>query len=521
MMKFKTLVTLALCASLAQASGNALAAAADDPLAFDNSQYIMETIQVDGTEVVSRSFKNVLYVANPADEEQEVMNIYVPEGYFNGETINGYTAETAPIYMLISVGGYMQGALIELDTEASVNELPTDTKERRGNAMSLALAQGYVVVSPAARGRNSDASDGVGKGIAGLADLKAAVRYLRHNDAAMPGDAEKIIAEGQSAGGAMSALIATTGNNEYFNEELERIGAANEKDDVFACISFCPITDLEYANNAYEWLFNGEIHWTGGTGFPNEGGDLTEGEQILSDEMKAMYPAYLNSLELEDPATGEALTLEEDGTGSYLAYIESKLAESANKGLADGFVGTEFITEENGFTLENGTVTAVDLKAYVQSDAYNRMKPAGAFDNGIIAWTGENNQFTMGTTEGSDTHYDQSMAAAVAAANEKGAGIEGLDGSSFEATADEEIVTHMNPMNYLVRNQYESDKANYFYIRVGAKDADTSLTISANLALALEKYDDADVNYAMRWGLGHTGQYDLAEEFAWIDSFMK
>ena len=51
------------------------------------------------------------------------------------------------------------------------------------------------------------------------------------------------------------------------------------------------------------------------------------------------------------------------------------------------------------------------------------------------------------------------MAAAVAAANEKGAGIEGLDGSSFEATADEAIVTHMNPMNYLVRNQYESDKA--------------------------------------------------------------
>lgn len=490
-------------------------------LVFDPSSYETETIQVDGTAITSRSFKQVPYVSTPLDAEQQMMNIYVPEAYYQGKSVNGYTIDTAPIYFLISVGGYMQGALIELDSEASVHELPANTVERRGNAMSLALAQGYVVVSPAARGRNSDGADGVGKGTAGLVDLKAAVRYLRYNDALIPGSSEKIIAEGQSAGGAMSSLVATTGNNSYFLPELSRIGAADERDDVFACISFCPITDLEYANNAYEWLFQGESAWTGGTGFPNEGGVMNADEALLSDAMSAMYPAYLNSLGLVDPETGTALTLNEDGTGSYLQYIERQLASAAAKGLASGYDGTDQITAENGFTIVNGTVTGANLRSYVQSNAYNRMKPVGAFDNGMMVWTGENNQFTLGSTADSNTHYDTTLAQAVAAATEKGATITGLDGTPFTATADPEVVAHMNPMNYLIRNQYASDKAGHYYIRVGAKDADTSLTVSANLALALDQHTDAQVDYAMRWGLGHTGQYDLAEEFAWLDSFCR
>jgi acetyl esterase/lipase len=35
-------------------------------------------------------------------------------------------------------------------------------------------------------------------------DLKAAVRYLRYNDRIMPGDAEKIITSGTSAGVSLS-----------------------------------------------------------------------------------------------------------------------------------------------------------------------------------------------------------------------------------------------------------------------------------------------------------------------------
>jgi acetyl esterase/lipase len=57
-------------------------------------------------------------------------------------------------------------------------------------------------------------------------DLKAAVRYLRYNDAVMPGDSDKIISNGTSAGGAMSSLLGAPGNSQDYRLYLEEIGAA-------------------------------------------------------------------------------------------------------------------------------------------------------------------------------------------------------------------------------------------------------------------------------------------------------
>lgn len=72
------------------------------------------------------------------------MNIYVPEGYFQGETIHGYTAETAPIFLPNTVGGYMPG-------KAGV---PEEKERRTGgpNAILSALGHGYVAAAPGARG---------------------------------------------------------------------------------------------------------------------------------------------------------------------------------------------------------------------------------------------------------------------------------------------------------------------------------------------------------------------------------
>ena len=63
-----------------------------------------------------------------------------------------------------------------------------------------------------------------------ILDLKAAIRYLRHFDKQMPGDAERIITDGTSAGGAMSALMGATGNNPGYAELLKAMGAADERD---------------------------------------------------------------------------------------------------------------------------------------------------------------------------------------------------------------------------------------------------------------------------------------------------
>ncbi|OGO81404.1 MAG: hypothetical protein A2Y21_11640 [Clostridiales bacterium GWC2_40_7] len=35
------------------------------------------------------------------------------------------------------------------------------------------------------------------------------------------------------------------------------MGAADERDDIFAAYCYCPITNLDNANAAYEWMYNG------------------------------------------------------------------------------------------------------------------------------------------------------------------------------------------------------------------------------------------------------------------------
>ena len=109
------------------------------------------------------------------------------------------------------------------------------------------------ILRPGTRGRNSSvvadkayakAHKGIKKGQTiytgrapkAILDLKAAIRYLRHFDKQMPGDAERIITDGTSAGGAMSALMGATGNNPEYAELLKAMGAADERDDVFASV---------------------------------------------------------------------------------------------------------------------------------------------------------------------------------------------------------------------------------------------------------------------------------------------
>ncbi len=54
----------------------------------------------------------------------------------------------------------------------------------------------------------------------------------------------------------MSALLGTTGNSEDYKVYLEEIGAVMDStDDVYAAQVYCPITDLDHADLAYEWMY--------------------------------------------------------------------------------------------------------------------------------------------------------------------------------------------------------------------------------------------------------------------------
>ena len=309
------------------------------------------------------SLEYVVYCENPVDPVKECMNIYVPAAYMNADgtinetgEINGYTAQSAPIIYKNGVGGY---------AEADASKISDKTKEY--------LEQGYVFVSPASRGKETQSEDGsyIGKSPTGLVDLKAGVRFLKANDKVMAGDANKIISIGTSAGGAMSALLGTTGNSEDYKVYLEEIGAVMDStDDVYAAQVYCPITDLDHADLAYEWMY----------------ADILE-------NLKTQFP------------------------DEYETYMEAYGSVSGDKKV-------------------------------------------------------------------------------------------------------EESRKLLNPMNYIGTDK-QADTADHIRIRVGTEDGNTSLSVAAVLALALEDKTDSDVDYALVWAQPHGDADYEGELISWINSICK
>ena len=84
--------------------------------------------------------------------------------------------------------------------------------------------------------------------------------------------------------------------------------------------------------------------------------------------------------------------------------------------------------------------------------------------------------------------------------------------------ADSNIIKMMNPLNYI--GTKGTTVAKYWRIRHGAIDSDTSVAISAILSTTL-KNKGFDVDYAVPWGVPHSGDYDLDELFAWMEKISK
>ena len=74
----------------------------------------------------------------------------------------------------------------------------------------------------------------------------------------------------------------------------------------------------------------------------------------------------------------------------------------------------------------------------------------------------------------------------------------------------------VNPLHYLACGE-ESRRARYCRIRVGARDADTSLSVSMILALLLADAGFGPVDYAMVWDQPHSEADYPGEVLAWID----
>ena len=102
----------------------------------------------------------------------------------------------------------------------------------------------------------------------------------------------------------------------------------DQSDDVYAAQAYCPITDLDHADQAYEWMYqNLQTYNNSRSG---ENGESTDFEKAVSKQMASGYVDYINSLKLVDTKTGEPLTLGEDGrSGRFYQYMVQKVEDAA------------------------------------------------------------------------------------------------------------------------------------------------------------------------------------------------
>lgn len=202
---------------------------------FDKTKYKDENVSLNGETIHFRSYRNLVYVKNPVNKEFQQMNIFVPSAFFDGKSINGYDINTAPTFVPNLVGGYMPGPLDEPGIQMFGPPIP--------NSIFRALQHGYVVAAPSIRGRTQKDVNGKynGKAPSCIVDYKASIRYLHYYSNEIPGDQNKIITNGTSAGGALSALIGATCDHPDYEPYLKSIGALDSTDKVFASSCYCPI----------------------------------------------------------------------------------------------------------------------------------------------------------------------------------------------------------------------------------------------------------------------------------------
>ncbi|GAA5003742.1 subtype B tannase [Streptomyces hyderabadensis] len=491
-------------------------------LVFDQEAFTTLTTTVadaagDEHEVTYRFYRAITYVTKPVDEKYQSLNISVPVK-IDGKSVD---ASGAPILFANSVGGYMPSSVAEAtgvgggmgggpapDDAPSASAAPSTSSGsgtesgssaqlaggKMVNLPQLGLVAGYVVVEPGARGRTlkNSAGEYYGTAPAAIVDLKAAVRYLRANKGRVPGNVERIFSTGTSAGGALSALLGASGDSPLYEKYLEDIGAADASDAIFATGAWCPITDLEHADGAYEW------NW--GTN------RLSTGEQVdqtVSKGLKSQFVEYQAALKLRGLGGFGPLTAR-----NYDDYLLRTYLQPSATTYLSGLSETERTTylAKNTFITWNGKNAAFTWERFL-THVGARKKDAPAFDlftfptDSSDAMSGDiNNEFGEGTEQ--YRHFTL-----YSLRKDKGA-------TARLAGDIPEKLRLMNPMFHLV-DKPNPGRSRHWWIRLGSSDSDTSLTVSANLAAAAGQLGD-DVSHLYYWDAGHGANEDAGDFIDWI-----
>ncbi len=441
----------------------------------DNFITLRQRVQLpdgSGVDVVYKAYLHIPYVERPLDKDYQSLCIFEPI-FIDGRAVD---ASSSPILFSNRVGGYMP-------VDDSRTE---DIGGRGGNQReSLALARGMVVVVPGCRGRVNQTEEGtyIGKAPAVLVDLKAAVRYLRHNRGSVPGDTEQIVSMGCSAGGAISAALAASGNSPLFEGYLEQIGAAKERDDFFAAGVFSPIMDIQHGDMAYEWEF-GQVPLS-------RTGELVD--QALSAELKDLFTEYEKSLSLE--GIDGFGPLRADNLGEYIAkYWLNPAATLYLEGLSRE-ERTEYL-KDKAWLGWDGAATHMTMKDY-NANYSGRFKTLPAFDKFDLS-EAENGLF------GDSSHDARHMTPFSANYTQEG---------SIDADF-QRIIDMMNPLYYVV-GTLNPGAAPHWWIRHGTTESGISRAAVVNFSTALLGHG-LDVDSKFYWEAMHCVDKDPNGFVDWI-----
>ena len=432
----------------------------------------------------------LFYCQSPADETYEQMGIYVPSAYLTKNsdgsfsintsgTSNGYTATTAPIVVPVNTSGY------------SAQSAPSGTS----STAATYTDKGFIYLWPGCRGRTHGAPLGV-------TDLKAAVRYYRYLAAQskVPGNTDLIFSFGHSGGGAQSAIFGASGNSTLYDDYLSAIGANTDfKDNICGSMCWCPITNLDQADAAYEWNM--------GLTRSVSGDDLS-----ISKGLAAEFATYVNTIGLKHPTSGQTLTLSatDDGyyqSGSYYEYTMEVINDAVTR-----------YNSYNSASVSAYSTTSSSALSSFASSYKNATKGLGAFDDYDAKGQAENTLMGISGTAG---HFDKYLAELVStyASSYYSSFTSDLASTNVDAvgkTVETRLMMY-TPLYYLIDNSTyysgggsgSSDVAPYWRIRSGIKQEDTALSTEINLALALQAYSGVEsVDFETIWGQGHTEAED-------------
>ncbi|MEU6200958.1 subtype B tannase [Streptomyces sp. NPDC047061] len=482
-------------ASTTSAAGDAVS------LEFDKDAYSVLTTTIttgSGDHVVTYHFyKAVTYVAKPVDATYQSLNISVP-AEIDGTAVD---ASRAPIMLANIMGGYSSSSTADATGVGYTGPIiggpggggagggngAGDGATARQNNALYALANGWVVVEPGVRGRDNVAADGTyyGKAPACIVDLKAAVRYLRFNRHRIPGNTDWIVSGGGSAGAALSSLLGASGDSPLYHSYLREIGAADESDAVFATTAYSPITDLDHADMAYEWMF-GTLPLAGGTAVA----------QPYSTQLKDAYAGYLRSLHLRG-IKGFG-TLAADNYADYMLKFYLQPSATAYLTALSADDRTAYLTTNPfiNWSADKATFTWDGFLSHIG----HRMKNAPSFD-ALDVSAFENQEFGDSTTNARHfTLYSLRTAT-------------GDDTAQLDADLPEKIRL-MNPMYFI--GQRNPGRSRHWWLRTGSLDTNTSHNIVLNLAAKLDNLGD-DVNSYLYWDGGHAVNEDADAMIAWIN----